>query len=350
MKETQIQKQLRDLNCFIHKYSKVDITIEKRSSDYIRIPDMDTDRIHITADNPYQMNLILEDSSLHGTIYHINDDARMLIMDEETGESAVTMISDKDHHFSILFEDKYWKNTEPEKQEKEKLNPQLEVGLDELASAIEELNLQFDLIKEDLSLPMDIFSTTALTEFIRLKKGERDKEPFNMLEHLSVDEEEICGINAGIETVRALVFVMELAHHFKYNGRIVVRDELQQMPLRERKRVDSKTLKKALDEWKDKLETLIEKYQLDIDGPAYPLITFELRLRAQSIGTKWFNLLPHFHFFNCFVEISEIPSMVKIYLEAMELAKTFPYNNFELVLSEGEDLLDHQSWLNITHL
>ena len=112
MKETQIQKQLRDLNCFIHKYSKVDITIEKRSSDYIRIPDMDTDRIHITADNPYQMNLILEDSSLHGTIYHINDDARMLIMDEETGESAVTMISDKDHHFSILFEDKDWKNAE----------------------------------------------------------------------------------------------------------------------------------------------------------------------------------------------------------------------------------------------
>ena len=78
MKELEIQRQLKSLDSLIRSHSKLAAGIffkdDKMQS---LITDWDTDRIQIIADNPYQMNFILQGPDDSKTIYHIPEDAKV---------------------------------------------------------------------------------------------------------------------------------------------------------------------------------------------------------------------------------------------------------------------------------
>ena len=116
MKETQIQKQLNDFKCFKDHYTKADVQIlDEKSRPKEDYKDVDTDRILVLADNPYQLNIAIQDTDHHGKIYHLSEKAKMTEWFPMLLPSGNVIFKDKDRSVCFKFYKSDWKYPEPKK-------------------------------------------------------------------------------------------------------------------------------------------------------------------------------------------------------------------------------------------
>ena len=111
MKTPLIQKQLNDFKCFKDHYTKTHLTVfDNEGHCTFEERDIDTDRILVLADNPYQLCIAVQDTNNHGKIYHIDEKADMAFDFLRGVSGGYTIFKDKDHELIFDFFDKDWKN------------------------------------------------------------------------------------------------------------------------------------------------------------------------------------------------------------------------------------------------
>lgn len=115
MKETQIQKELRDFRRFKDLYSKICLVevFDNEGHCIYENADIDPFWIFVMIDD-HQQYFIFPEGEHHGTIFYLDEDTEVTtedLMDFDVFYSGITYVDfkDKNHRISFTFHIKDWK-------------------------------------------------------------------------------------------------------------------------------------------------------------------------------------------------------------------------------------------------
>lgn len=102
VKELKIAKQLKDVDHYLHSYSKLEhMNLKIPGAPLTSLPDVDTDRIQIIADDPYHLNFIFRDfdnvtkNYPLGKSTRIRNNANFSLISIFDGDIGIYLIFDK---------------------------------------------------------------------------------------------------------------------------------------------------------------------------------------------------------------------------------------------------------------